>query len=76
MIWREGVFIDLHEGILAARITYDAQKQRAVLEIKDKPGRHGKVLATGGVSGPGAEKFYLRTTNYYLGHDRKTNSGN
>lgn len=75
MIWREGGFIDPHEGCLAARITYDAEKQRAVLEIKDRPGKHGRVLAMTVVSGPGAERFYVRTTNYYLGHDRKTDSG-
>lgn len=77
MIRKEGSFIDLHEGSLAALITYDADKQMAVVQIKDKPGRHGKVLATRGVSGPGAERFYIRTTNYYFGHDdRKTDSGN
>lgn len=76
MIYMEGCFIDPHEGILTARITCDTQKQRAVLEIKDKPGRYGKVLAKAGVSGPGAERFYIRTTNYYFGHDRKADSCN
>lgn len=70
MIYREGGFIDPYEGPLAALITYDAEKQKAILQIKDRPGQTGKALAVGGVSGEGAKRFYDRLNHYFFGYDR------
>lgn len=65
---RQGGTIDDTHGSIWVILTYDSEKQSATLEIRSMPReQRGKLYGLAGVSGPGAERYFKSTNEYYFG---------
>jgi hypothetical protein len=65
MVTIEGGVIDCRRDQTWVILTYDKERERATLTLKEN--KHGKVLCRGGIDGSRAGRFFERLNVYYFG---------
>lgn len=67
MIYKEGGCLDERYDSIWVRLEYDASRESATVEIRDR--KEGRRLAVNGCCGLGAKNFYDRLNLYFFGHE-------